>query len=85
MRGRIFDWRFEELGATRITPRKDCDVDYDKPYEAWLAGVVAALASSPATTTQNAAPVAGPAAAERSTRSGRAATRLARRCSATRT
>lgn len=64
--GKDFDRRFEELGATRISPRKDCDVDYDKPYEAWLAGVVAALASLPAATTQGEAAVTAPAAAERS-------------------
>lgn len=60
--GKDFDRRFEELGATRIAPRKDCDVDYDKPYEAWLAGVIAALASLPAAASEGPAPAAQPAA-----------------------
>lgn len=39
-----FDQRLEALGATRIHPRVDVDVDPDEPYAAWSKGVIAALA-----------------------------------------
>ncbi len=35
-----FDRRLEELGATRIHPRVDCDVDYESNAEAWMDGVL---------------------------------------------
>lgn len=41
--GADFDRRLEELGAERILPRVDCDVDYRATAEAWRAGVVEAL------------------------------------------
>lgn len=41
--GKDFDQRLGELGAERIHPRKDCDVDYEGPFEAWLSGVTPAL------------------------------------------
>ncbi len=37
--GKMFDRRFEELGAERIHPRVDCDVDYDEPAAEWTKGV----------------------------------------------
>jgi sulfite reductase (NADPH) flavoprotein alpha-component len=40
MAGKEFDRRFEELGARRIHPRADCDVDFDGPASEWLAGVL---------------------------------------------
>lgn len=46
--GKDFDRRLGELGGTRLTDRQDCDVDYDAPFEAWLARVLAALAATPA-------------------------------------
>ncbi len=45
--GKDFDARLEELGATRIYPRVDCDVDFDEPAKAWMDGVLDAL-SAPA-------------------------------------
>lgn len=39
--GKDFDSRLEELGATRICPRVDCDVDYDEPAAAWFEQVSA--------------------------------------------
>ncbi len=42
--GRDFDARLEALGAKRVYPRADCDVDYDDTAEAWMEGVVAMLA-----------------------------------------
>jgi sulfite reductase (NADPH) flavoprotein alpha-component len=48
--GKMFDSRFETLGAHRIHPRVDCDVDYEEPFLQWLNGVLAALGeTSPAT------------------------------------
>ncbi|WP_333874039.1 assimilatory sulfite reductase (NADPH) flavoprotein subunit [Methylobacter sp.] len=35
-----FDRRLEELGATRIHPRVDCDVDYESKAEAWMDAVL---------------------------------------------
>ena len=37
--GRDFDEQFEKLGATRIAPRVDCDLDYDEPEAQWFASV----------------------------------------------
>jgi sulfite reductase (NADPH) flavoprotein alpha-component len=44
--GKLCDERFEQLGAQRIHPRVDCDVDYDAPTKSWTEGVFAALSSS---------------------------------------
>jgi sulfite reductase (NADPH) flavoprotein alpha-component len=41
--GKDFDQKLGELGATRIAPRQDCDVDYEEPWQAWLDTVLAAL------------------------------------------
>jgi sulfite reductase (NADPH) flavoprotein alpha-component len=41
--GKDFDRRLGELGATRLTDRQDCDVDYEEPFEKWLARAVAAM------------------------------------------
>lgn len=35
-----FDRRLQELGATRIHPRVDCDVDYESSAEAWMHAVL---------------------------------------------
>jgi len=43
--GRRLDQRLEELGASRIHPRVDCDVDFDDPAKAWSDGVFQALQS----------------------------------------
>ncbi len=44
--GRKFDARFEKLGAKRIVPRVDCDLDYEAPAKAWAASVWAELSKS---------------------------------------
>lgn len=55
--GQDFDQRLAELGAERIAPRVDCDVDFDGPATQWLASVVGAVTAAPV------AAVAGAAAA----------------------
>jgi sulfite reductase (NADPH) flavoprotein alpha-component len=42
--GKRLDRRFEELGAARLLPRVDCDVDYDDSAAAWIADALALLA-----------------------------------------
>lgn len=42
--GKRIDRRLEELGATRLSPRVDCDIDYDEPAAAWSAQLIALLA-----------------------------------------
>ncbi len=41
--GQKLDKRLEELGAHRIHPRVDCDVDFDDPAKQWSEGVWKAL------------------------------------------
>ncbi|MCX8049264.1 MAG: assimilatory sulfite reductase (NADPH) flavoprotein subunit [Methylohalobius sp.] len=43
--GKVIDGRLEALGGERIQPRQDCDVDYEKPAEEWMAAVTAKLAA----------------------------------------
>ncbi|QEN86477.1 assimilatory sulfite reductase (NADPH) flavoprotein subunit [Labrys sp. KNU-23] len=62
--GKRLDRRFEELGAIRLQPRVDCDVDYDEPAAAWMANVLGHMAK-PASTI-----AASPAAAEPRTSTG---------------
>ncbi|MBI4662710.1 MAG: assimilatory sulfite reductase (NADPH) flavoprotein subunit [Verrucomicrobia bacterium] len=45
--GKKFDERLEQLGAKRIHPRTDCDVDYEAPAEAWMEGLWPALQHKP--------------------------------------
>lgn len=44
--GKDFDARLEKLGATRVTPRTDCDLDYEAPFTKWLDAALSALGSS---------------------------------------
>ena len=43
--GKDFDRRLGELGATRLLDRVDCDVDYEKPFKAWLPRLTDALSA----------------------------------------
>ncbi|MEM6821410.1 MAG: sulfite reductase subunit alpha [Verrucomicrobiota bacterium] len=50
--GKIIDQRLEELGAKRIHPRVDCDVDFDDLAEEWINEVFKKLdTSAPASST----------------------------------
>jgi sulfite reductase (NADPH) flavoprotein alpha-component len=40
------DARLAELGATRVFPRIDCDVDYEEPFVRWMTGALAALGTA---------------------------------------
>ena len=48
--GTDFDLRLEALGANRIYPRVDVDVDVDQPYAEWSKGVIAVLEPNASTT-----------------------------------
>jgi len=54
--GKEFDAAFEKLGASRVSPRVDCDVEYEAKFTAWLDASLTALASS-----NGAAPAQAPA------------------------
>jgi sulfite reductase (NADPH) flavoprotein alpha-component len=41
--GRDVDARLEALGARRVTPRQDCDVELDQPFATWLGAALSAL------------------------------------------
>ncbi|WEG12918.1 assimilatory sulfite reductase (NADPH) flavoprotein subunit [Pullulanibacillus sp. KACC 23026] len=41
--GKDFDQRLEELGAERLYPRVDCDIDFDDPAAEWIEGVLKTL------------------------------------------
>ena len=66
--GKNCDERLEKLGARRIHPRADCDVDYEGPATAWIEAAFAALSSnseaapSPAASPASEASAATPAA-----------------------
>jgi sulfite reductase (NADPH) flavoprotein alpha-component len=44
--GRDFDSRLSALGATRIAPIVECDVEFDEPFAAWISSVGASLVSA---------------------------------------
>ncbi|NTU50160.1 MAG: sulfite reductase [NADPH] flavoprotein alpha-component, partial [Desulfobulbaceae bacterium] len=52
--GADFDRRLEELGATRIHQRADCDVDFESTAEAWMDAVLNELATRVETKPQSA-------------------------------
>jgi len=58
--GRRLDERLEELGARRIHPRVDCDVDFDDLAKAWSEGVFQSLKNAPSTGGAAAAVVTAP-------------------------
>jgi sulfite reductase (NADPH) flavoprotein alpha-component len=42
--GKRLDRRFEQLGAFRLHPRVDCDIDYEEPASAWTETLLSKLA-----------------------------------------
>ncbi|MEW9697601.1 assimilatory sulfite reductase (NADPH) flavoprotein subunit [Paenibacillus sp. SI8] len=46
--GKDFDKRLEELGGKRLSPRVDCDVDFDEPAAEWMNQVVSSLSTASA-------------------------------------
>ncbi len=45
--GKEFDAWLEKLGAVRVTPRVDCDLDFEARFTAWLGTALGALAAGP--------------------------------------
>src|SRR3546814_14227561 len=43
--GKRLDRRFEKLGAERLAPRVDCDIDYEEAAESWIGAIVEQLAA----------------------------------------
>jgi sulfite reductase (NADPH) flavoprotein alpha-component len=64
--GKRLDRRFEELGATCMTPRVDCDVDYEEAAAAWIDSVTRTLASDRGVVRGAAAAALSPASSARS-------------------
>jgi sulfite reductase (NADPH) flavoprotein alpha-component len=44
--GRQFDARLAELGASRLTARVDCDVDFEAPAQQWIEAVTKAIGAA---------------------------------------
>ncbi|AUZ27851.1 sulfite reductase [NADPH] flavoprotein alpha-component [Bacillus subtilis] len=63
--GKEFDQRLEELGGKRISPRVDCDLDYDEPAAEWLESVLEGLSEAGGGSAAP-APAAAPQAGESS-------------------
>lgn len=42
--GRVLDERLENLGAARVHPRADCDVEFEEPFAKWVDAVLMAIA-----------------------------------------
>jgi sulfite reductase (NADPH) flavoprotein alpha-component len=60
--GRQFDARLEALGAERLAPRAECDVDFEATASAWIDTVVATVATEAAAqaSASPAAPLSAP-------------------------
>ncbi|MFS2221327.1 sulfite reductase subunit alpha [Pantoea sp. B65] len=44
--GKFFDMRLEQLGASRVTDRIDCDIDFEEPSNQWIASSMPMFAAS---------------------------------------
>jgi sulfite reductase (NADPH) flavoprotein alpha-component len=58
--GRQFDARLEALGAERLFPRTECDVDFESPATQWIDGVLGKLEQSLGATPLHAHAESGP-------------------------
>ncbi len=58
--GKDIDARLEGLGASRVSARQDCDVDYEESYAAWLESSLSALAPTVAAAASFVAPSLAP-------------------------
>jgi sulfite reductase (NADPH) flavoprotein alpha-component len=58
--GRMFDERLEQLGATRLHPRLDCDVEFEEPAAAWIGEFLSKMESLPASVPPSSGNVAVP-------------------------
>ncbi|MCD0449060.1 bifunctional nitrate reductase/sulfite reductase flavoprotein subunit alpha [Actinocorallia sp. API 0066] len=64
--GRRLDQRLEELGATRLSPRADCEPEFETTANAWLDQVLGSLTDAPpATSSASAMPRTPPSAPAR--------------------
>lgn len=61
---RRFDARYAELGAHRLMPHRECDLDYEATAERWIGDVVAALGAKPGESSQVSGNVVSPGASE---------------------
>ncbi|MEM9584062.1 MAG: sulfite reductase subunit alpha [Pseudomonadota bacterium] len=55
--GKLVDTRLEQLGAKRLGPRVDCDVDFEDAAEAWIADTIPDAGSVAAAASVEVAPV----------------------------
>jgi sulfite reductase (NADPH) flavoprotein alpha-component len=65
--GKDIDARLEKLGAKRVSPRQDCDVEFEEPHAGWLDTALKAFApatAAPASTVSVVVPVAVPVTEE---------------------
>lgn len=62
--GKRLDRRLEELGASRLAPRVDCDIDYEDPAQAWTDDALDLLAEGVTAPVAAVAVNVEPAAAE---------------------
>ncbi|MEO7413529.1 MAG: sulfite reductase subunit alpha [Opitutaceae bacterium] len=46
--GKDFDARFDKLGASRVMPRTDCNLDYEEPFAKWLDASLSAFGANQA-------------------------------------
>jgi sulfite reductase (NADPH) flavoprotein alpha-component len=56
--GKDIDAKLEALGAQRVTPRVDCDVDYEDAFTDWLSATLTALAPTSVAVLAEVAPAA---------------------------
>ena len=54
--GKDFDRQLEKLGAERVAPRADCDVEFEEAYEEWVEGALKALGAGAAVDSSGAKP-----------------------------